>query len=42
MLKSLDMICSNKLNKVTHRDNLDAFEFIEILFAKHAAFDKAD
>ena len=38
MLKSLDMICSNKWNKVTQRDSQDALDFIEILFTKHAAF----
>ena len=38
MLKSLDMICSNRWNRVTQRDNQDALDFIEILFSKHESF----
>ena len=42
MLKSLDMICSNRWNKVTQRDNQDALDFIEILFGKHESFNSTE
>ena len=42
MLKALDMICSNRWNRVTKRDNQDALDFIEILFGKHDSFKSSE